>query len=192
VRPRYAKTVLVICAQTLAWLTVRRANITCDVTVITTHWRHLPPAVIRNTPISHTDRDLHNTDQLCSLTCILMCNKSQSVTGLHNTVRWTDLNFVRPAGAIPIRTSKIGRQHKGEVPVQVMKAQMGSRGTAPFILNLATRWEWVVKATRRPLNPRTGPVPNVQEAGWAPGPVWTGAENPTPPVFDTRTVQPLV
>ena len=24
------------------------------------------------------------------------------------------------------------------------------------------------------------PVPNVQEAGWAPGPVWTGAENLTP------------
>jgi hypothetical protein len=23
-------------------------------------------------------------------------------------------------------------------------------------------------------------VPIVQEAGWAPGPVWTGAENPAP------------
>jgi hypothetical protein len=27
--------------------------------------------------------------------------------------------------------------------------------------------------------PRKDPVPIVQEAGWAPGPVWTGAENPT-------------
>ena len=34
-------------------------------------------------------------------------------------------------------------------------------------------------------------VPNVQEAGWAPGPVWTGAENLAPPGFDLRTVQPV-
>ena len=29
-------------------------------------------------------------------------------------------------------------------------------------------------------SPRKDPVPIVQEAGWAPGPVWTGAENVTP------------
>jgi hypothetical protein len=30
----------------------------------------------------------------------------------------------------------------------------------------------------RPLStPGTDPVPIVQEAGWSPGPVWTGAEN---------------
>jgi hypothetical protein len=28
-------------------------------------------------------------------------------------------------------------------------------------------------------------------AGWAPGPVWTGMENLTPPGFDSRTVQPV-
>ena len=28
--------------------------------------------------------------------------------------------------------------------------------------------------------PGIDPVPIVQEAGWAPGPVWTGAENLTP------------
>jgi hypothetical protein len=32
--------------------------------------------------------------------------------------------------------------------------------------------------------PGKDPVPIVQEAGWAPGPVWTGAENLAPPVFD--------
>jgi hypothetical protein len=31
----------------------------------------------------------------------------------------------------------------------------------------------------------------VQEAGWAPGPVWTNAENLPPPGFDPRTVQPI-
>ena len=31
------------------------------------------------------------------------------------------------------------------------------------------------------LPPGKGPVPFAQQAGWAPGPVWTGAENLTPP-----------
>jgi len=30
-----------------------------------------------------------------------------------------------------------------------------------------------------------------QEAGWAPGPVWTGAENLAAPGIDPRTVQPV-
>ena len=39
----------------------------------------------------------------------------------------------------------------------------------------------MVNATYRPLYPRNrDPVPNVQEAGWAPGLVWTGAGNLTP------------
>ena len=42
------------------------------------------------------------------------------------------------------------------------------------------------------LPPGKDPVPIVQEAGWAPGPVWTGAENLAPrPGFDPRTVQPV-
>jgi len=40
---------------------------------------------------------------------------------------------------------------------------------------------WVVNATPRPLYPReSDPVPFVQEAGWGPGPVWTGVENLAP------------
>jgi hypothetical protein len=40
---------------------------------------------------------------------------------------------------------------------------------------------WVVSATPWPLYPReTDPVPIVYEAEWAPGPVWTGAENLAP------------
>jgi hypothetical protein len=38
--------------------------------------------------------------------------------------------------------------------------------------------------------PGKDPVPIVQEAGWAPGPVWTGAEN-LGPLFDPRTTQPV-
>ena len=37
--------------------------------------------------------------------------------------------------------------------------------------------------------PGKDPVPIVQEAGWAPEPVWIGAENLAPPRFDPRTFQ---
>ena len=44
-----------------------------------------------------------------------------------------------------------------------------------------TRRRWGVSVTPRPLFiPGTDPVPIVQEAGWAPGPVWTGAEHLVP------------
>jgi len=38
--------------------------------------------------------------------------------------------------------------------------------------------------------PGKEPVPIVQEAGWAPEPVWIGAENLAPLGFDPRTFQP--
>ena len=41
------------------------------------------------------------------------------------------------------------------------------------------------------LPPGKDPVPIVYETGWAPGPVWTGAENLDPPGYDPRTVQPV-
>ena len=45
----------------------------------------------------------------------------------------------------------------------------------------------------RPIfTPGKDPVPIVQEAGWTPGPVWTGAENlASPPGLDPRSVQPV-
>jgi len=42
---------------------------------------------------------------------------------------------------------------------------------------------WVVNATPRPLYTGEDPVPIVQEAGWASGPVWTGVENLAPTGF---------
>jgi len=40
---------------------------------------------------------------------------------------------------------------------------------------------WGVSVTRRPhFIPGKDPLPIVQEAGWAPGPVWAGAENLVP------------
>jgi len=57
----------------------------------------------------------------------------------------------------------------------------GSRGIALLFHDDGTRREWGVSVTPRPLfTPEKDPVPIVQEAGWAPGPVWTGAEDLTP------------
>jgi len=52
------------------------------------------------------------------------------------------------------------------------------RGIALLFLDHSTRRGSVVSVTPRPLfTSRINPVPIVQETGWAPGPVWTGAEN---------------
>jgi len=58
---------------------------------------------------------------------------------------------------------------------------MGSRGTALLFLDHGTRRGWGLSVTLRPLFTRgKEPVPILQEAGWAPRPVWTGAENLAP------------
>jgi hypothetical protein len=56
-------------------------------------------------------------------------------------------------------------------------AYRGSRGMA-FFFDHGTRSGWGVSVTPRPLfTPGKDPVPIVQDAGWALGPVWTRAEN---------------
>ena len=56
-----------------------------------------------------------------------------------------------------------------------MKVQAGSRITPTRFFNLDARRGWVINATAH-----SGAVLRegdpVQEAGWPPGPVWTGAE----------------
>ena len=60
-------------------------------------------------------------------------------------------------------------------------AHWRSRGIALLFLDHGTRRGWGVNATPRPLfTPGKDSVPIVQEAGWASGPVWTGAENLAP------------
>ena len=60
-------------------------------------------------------------------------------------------------------------------------AHRESRGIALPIHDHGNRREWGVSITPRLLfTPGKYPVPIVQEAGWAPGPVWTGAENLAP------------
>ena len=57
-------------------------------------------------------------------------------------------------------------------------AQRVGRGIALLFHNCGTRRGWVVSSTPQPhFTPGKDLVPILQEAGWAPGPVWTGAKS---------------
>ena len=57
-------------------------------------------------------------------------------------------------------------------------AQRVGRGIALLFHDRGTKRGWVVSSTPRPhFTPGIDPVPIVQEAGWAPGPVWTGGKS---------------
>ena len=57
-------------------------------------------------------------------------------------------------------------------------AQSVGRGIAVLFHDRGTRRGWVVSSTPRPhFTPAKEPVPILQEAGWAPGPVWTGGKS---------------
>ena len=79
------------------------------------------------------------------------------------------------------------------VPVTgLVVAQRVGRGIALLFYDHGTRRGWVSSSTPRPyLTPGKGPVPIVQEAGWTPGPVWTGGKS-RPTGIRSRTVQPVV
>jgi hypothetical protein len=67
-----------------------------------------------------------------------------------------------------------------------------SRGIAILFHDHGTRKGWGFSVTPWPLfTPGNDPVTVIQEAGWAPGPVWTRAENLAHTGFDPRTVQPV-
>jgi hypothetical protein len=55
---------------------------------------------------------------------------------------------------------------------------------------LGTKWGWAVNVTPRPLySCERDPVPITQEAGWAAGRAWTGAEGLAFNGIHPRTVQ---
>ena len=57
-------------------------------------------------------------------------------------------------------------------------AQRVGRGIALLFHERGTRRGWVVSSTPRPhFTPGKDPVPILQEAGWATGPVWTGGKS---------------
>ena len=117
----------------------------------------------------------------------------------HNRNRNRDLPACSavPQPTVPPRTLLVIVKSKGKVAtLQIRLWPRGGgwgRGIALIFQDLGARGGWVVSSTPRPHFTRgKDPVPIVQEAGWAPGPVWTGGKSRTPPGFDSRTVQPVV
>jgi len=71
-------------------------------------------------------------------------------------------------------------------------AQRVCKGIALLFHDHNTRRGWVVISTRRPhFTPGKDPVPILQEAGWTPGPVWTGG-NLVHTGIQSRSIQPVV
>jgi hypothetical protein len=95
------------------------------------------------------------------------------IRGTHNFQKYR--NHFKLLGA---RRVKVKRKRWRAPLYRPCTAHRGSRVIALPFLDHGTRRGWVVSVTPRPLfTPGKDPVPVVQEAGWAPGPVWTGAEN---------------
>jgi len=85
-------------------------------------------------------------------------------------VFWSSLKLFPETFLIPIKV-KFSRYMPGV-------AQRVGRGIALLLHDRGTRRGWVVSSTSRPhFTPGKDPVPIVQEAGWAPGPVWTGGKS---------------
>jgi hypothetical protein len=95
-------------------------------------------------------------------------------------------------GSFTNRCTFIGTLNKCVPVTGPVVAQRVGRVIALLFHDHGTRKGWGVSSTPRPyFTPGKDPVPIVQEAGWALGPVWTGG-NLAPLGFDPRTVQPVV
>ena len=83
----------------------------------------------------------------------------------------TYITVISITGILKVKEVKWSRYRPG-------MAQRVGRGIALLFHDRGTRKGWVVSSTPRPhFTPGEDPVPIVQEAGWAPGPVWTGRKS---------------
>ena len=104
------------------------------------------------------------------VTCLLKNDRSYA---LRNLQRLLALILVKGKGK--------GHSYTGTEALYRPTTHRGSRGIALLFHDHGTRRGWGVSVTSQlPFTPEEDPVPIVQEAGWAPGPVWTGAENLAP------------
>jgi len=122
----------------------------------------------------------------CATKCICVfvwCHSKRTVVCLKNT---------NPAGVFNLDALCFlwGKKKVKCTLVQALRlctgctAHRGSRGIALLFHDHGTRRGWGVSITPGLLfTPGKDPVPIIQEAGWAPGLVWTGVENLTPTGF---------
>jgi len=85
---------------------------------------------------------------------------------------------------LPVDCGKCSRYRPGV-------AQRLGRDIALLFHDRGTRRGWVVSSTPHPhFTPGKDPVPILQEAGWAPGLVWTGGKILSLPGFDPGPSSP--
>ena len=91
-----------------------------------------------------------------------------SAVGVFRTTKTSQCCLLKPK---PCKKVKWSRYRPGV-------AQRVGRGIALLFHDRGTRKEWVVSSTPRPnFTPGKDPVPILQEAGWAPGLVWTAGKS---------------
>ena len=96
---------------------------------------------------------------------------------LKPNVRW------RPAAYITVEPGLPSSHAHIKVKVKFSRyrpgvAQRVGRGIALLFHDRGTKRAWVVSSTPQSyFTSRKDPVPILQEAGWAPGPVWTGGKS---------------
>jgi len=104
----------------------------------------------------------------------IWCKKSYKIS--KNTVMLSGVAWFLP----PLITEKLPSlpspvkwsRYRPDMPQRV------GRDIALLFHDRGTRRGWVVSSTPRPqFTPGKDPVPILQEAGWAPGPVWTGRKS---------------
>ena len=107
-------------------------------------------------------------------------------------MHWGSVQAVRPIGGVEVQVKvKCTVVHALRLCTG-RTAHRGSWGIALFFLDHGIRNGRGVSVTPRPIfTPGKDPVTIVQEAGWAPGPVCTGAENLAPTGIRSRTVYPV-
>ena len=135
--------------------------------------------------ISHAASGVRNCNEACLLLYEICVRK------IWNSVHeaWCLLTifiFARLITALPFwkPTFRVRTKGKGEGNVYPRTTHEDPEGEQMYSSTLPSTWALDVGgwSTPRPgcFTPRKDPVPIVQEAGWAPGPVWTGAQNLAP------------
>ena len=101
--------------------------------------------------------------------------------------KWMQITKYAPHNDVSVNDGPHTRRWSPKITIKVKVkwsryrpgvAQRVGRGTALLFHDRGTRRGWVVCSTPWPhFTPGKDPVPIVQEAGWATGPVWTGGKS---------------
>jgi hypothetical protein len=105
----------------------------------------------------------------CSNVCIKFCENRPAVS---------DLAIGCRQHVDRISSLSLSREAEEKVKVKWSRYRPGvGRGIALLFHDCGTGRGWVVSSTPRPhFTPGKDPVPIIHEAGWAPGPIWTGGK----------------